>query len=299
MDARIDSEELYCLLKADKETEEAYFKLIDIRAARVPLQHITGTQEFMGFEFKVGPEVLIPRQETEILVTEAARTLIDERKSAVHAKAQKRGKLFRMFSSPPEYDVLDLCCGSGAIGISLAKICEDISVTASDVSRKALAMASENARKNRVDIEFVCGDLFAAVKSGDQMDPKADPATGSSGAGGSGRPLWPVRLQGKGSRVQRFDMIVSNPPYVMESERAQMEPNVLDWEPEQALFVPDSDPLRFYRAIALWADGLLKDGGSFSLEINASLAAETAALFTGAAVIQDINGKDRFIVVKK
>ena len=115
MDARIDSEELYCFLtgcdrvvlflnkeqEADKETEEAYFKLIEKRAARVPLQHITGTQEFMGFEFKVSPDVLIPRQETEILVTEAARTLIDERKSAAHAKAQKRGKLFRMFSSPP------------------------------------------------------------------------------------------------------------------------------------------------------------------------------------------------------
>ena len=101
MDARIDSEELYCFLKgcdrvvlflnkeqeADKETEEAYFKLIDIRAARVPLQHITGTQEFMGFEFKVGPEVLIPRQETEILVTEAART--QKRSSCKSTKARQ------------------------------------------------------------------------------------------------------------------------------------------------------------------------------------------------------------------
>ena len=99
--------------------------------------------------------------------------------------------------------------------------------------------------------------------------------------------------------LPKFDLIVSNPPYVMESERAQMERNVLDWEPEQALFVPDSDPLLYYRAIALWAEKLLKDGGSLWLEINPLLADRTAALFTGAATIQDINGKDRFIVVKK
>ena len=106
-------------------------------------------------------------------------------------------------------------------------------------------------------------------------------------------------LQEPPAGLPQFDLIVSNPPYVMESERQEMRSNVLDWEPEMALFVPDSDPLRFYRAIAVWAETLLKENGSLWLEVNEKLAAETAALFTGAAVIQDINGKDRFVVVKK
>ena len=103
-DAGIDAEELYCFMKgcdkvilflnkeeeADKETEEEYFKLIEERASRVPLQHITGKQEFMGFEFKVGPDVLIPRQETEVLVTEAAKILRSERKSAAGARQKSR-----------------------------------------------------------------------------------------------------------------------------------------------------------------------------------------------------------------
>ncbi len=317
MDARIDSEELYCFLKgcdrvvlflnkeqeADKGTEEAYFKLIDTRAARVPLQHITGTQEFMGFEFKVSPEVLIPRQETEILVTEAARTLIDERKSAVHAKAQKRGKLFRMFSSPPEYDVLDLCCGSGAIGVSLAKICEDISVTASDVSKEALAMAGENARKNRADIDFVCGDLFAAVKSGDQMDPKADPS-GSSGSDSSGRPLWPAKLQGKGSRVQRFDMIVSNPPYIKRSSIAMLQEEVKSHEPMLALDGGE-DGLDYYRRIIADAHDYLKSGGWLFMEIGfdqgealRKMIMETDR-YSVPEIIHDLAGRDRVVKCRK
>ncbi len=318
MDARIDSEELYCFLtgcdrvvlflnkeqEADKETEEAYFKLIEKRAARVPLQHITGTQEFMGFEFKVSPDVLIPRQETEILVTEAARTLIEGRKSAAHAKAQKRGKLFRMFSSPPEYDVLDLCCGSGAIGVSLAKICEDISVTASDISKKALAIAGENARKNRVEIEFVCGDLFAAIKSGDQMDPKADPAAGSSGAGGSGRPLWPSRLQGKGSRVQRFDMIVSNPPYIKRSSIAVLQEEVKSHEPMLALDGGE-DGLDYYRRIIDEAHDYLKSGGWLFLEIgfDQGEALRKMIMDTGRysvpEIIHDLAGRDRVVKCRK
>ena len=106
-------------------------------------------------------------------------------------------------------------------------------------------------------------------------------------------------LQAPPAGLPKFDLIISNPPYVAESEKAAMRANVLDWEPSLALFVPDDDPLVFYRAIALWADRLLKDNGSLWLEINERFGEQTAALFTGAAVIQDINGKDRFIVVKK
>ena len=114
-DAAIDAEELYCFMKgcdkvilflnkeqeADKETEKEYFELIEKRASRIPLQHITGKQEFMGFDFKVGPDVLIPRQETEVLVTEAAKILRDERKTAAGERHKSRGKLFGLFSAGP------------------------------------------------------------------------------------------------------------------------------------------------------------------------------------------------------
>lgn len=323
MDARVDSEALYCFLtgcdrvvlflnkeqEADAETEEKYFKLIETRAARVPLQHITGTQEFMGFEFKVSPDVLIPRQDTEVLVTEAARTLIDERKSAAHAKAKKRGGLFKLFGTPPEYDVLDLCCGSGAIGISLAKICEDIFVTASDVSRKALALAVENARKNRTDVEFVCGDLFEAITSGDQMDPKVDPAaaadaTGASASGNSGRPLWPAKLQGKGARVRMFDMIVSNPPYIKTGSIAVLQDEVKIHEPMLALDGGE-DGLDYYRKIVAEAHKYLKKDGWLFLEIGYDQGEDLRKMimesghYSEPEIIHDLAGRDRVVKCRK
>ena len=313
MDARVDAEELYCYLtgcdkvvlflnkeqEADKEMEEEYFKLIERRASRVPLQHITGEQEFMGFDFKVSPDVLIPRQETEILVTEAARTLMDERRAALREKAKKRVGLFHMFSAMPEYDVLDLCCGSGAIGISLAKICEDISVVAADISGDALALACENANRNRVEIEFVKGDLFEAVKSGDRMDPKADP-----GQDGSGRPLWPAKLQGKGARVHRFDMIVSNPPYIKTDYIAMLQEEVKDHEPMLALD-GGREGLDYYSRIITDAHNYLKEDGWLYFEIGFDQGEELRRMimdtdrFSEPEIIRDLAGRDRVIKCRK
>ena len=136
MDAKIDAQELYCFLtgmdkvqlflkaeeEVDPEIEEKYMELIAKRAERIPLQHITGVQEFMGHTFKVSPDVLIPRQDTETLVTEAARVIQEHAagKAYVFLKSLKGGK---------EWEVLDLCCGSGAVGISLAKISSNVKVT--------------------------------------------------------------------------------------------------------------------------------------------------------------------------
>ncbi|MBR3787796.1 MAG: peptide chain release factor N(5)-glutamine methyltransferase, partial [Firmicutes bacterium] len=167
MDAKIDAEELYCFLtgmdkvalflraneEVDPETEKKYFDLIARRAERIPLQHITGTQEFMGHTFKVSPDVLIPRQDTETLVEEAARTIQSTPKEKLTFMEKLRGV--------KEWEVLDLCCGSGAIGISLAKICSNIKVTASDISSAAIKVATENADSLRAKIKFVEGDMFA------------------------------------------------------------------------------------------------------------------------------------------
>ena len=289
MDAHIDAEELYCYLKgcdkvvlflmkeeeADKETEEAYFKLIEKRASRIPLQHITGKQEFMGFNFKVSPDVLIPRQDTEVLVTEAAKLLRDERKAAAHSKSKSRGGLFKLFSAPPGQEVLDLCCGSGAVGISLAKICEDLSVTATDISEAAIELAKENAKANRVEVEFLQGNLYDALRVAD-----------------------------KGKRVWSFDMIISNPPYIKTNTIAMLQEEVKDHEPMLALD-GGRDGLDYYRRIVADAHLYLKDGGWLMLEIGYDQGEDLRKLimetgqFSTPEVIHDLAGRDRVVQCQK
>lgn len=289
MNAGVDAEALYCFLKkcdnvvlflmkeeeADKETEEAYFDLIAQRASRIPLQHITGKQAFMGFEFKVDPNVLIPRQETEVLVTEAAKLLREERKAVAGQRRQSRGGLFRIFRTPPTQEVLDLCCGSGAIGISLAKICEDISVTATDISDAALALAKENAKANRTEIEFLQGDLFEALRD-----------------------------TGKGKRVRSYDLIISNPPYIRTNLIALLQEEVKDHEPLQALD-GGRDGLDYYKRIVADAHLYLKEGGWLMFEIGYDQGEDLRKMimetrrFTTPEVVRDLAGRDRVVKCRK
>lgn len=169
-------------------------------------------------------------------------------------------------SEDDTFNILDICTGSGALAYAFASEFPEAHVYGCDVSDDALRYAC----RQRVKLQGARPVIF-----------KADV------------------FQAPPAGLPKFDLIVSNPPYVRLCEKAAMRTNVLDWEPSLALFVPDDDPLMFYRAIAMWADALLKDNGSLWLEINEALGEQTADLFTGAAVIKDINGKDRFIVVKK
>ena len=289
MNADVDAEALYCFLKkcdkvvlflmkeeeADKETEKAYFELIAERASRIPLQHITGRQAFMGFDFKVNPDVLIPRPETEVLVTEAAKLLREERKTVAGQRRQSRGGLFKIFSTPPTQEVLDLCCGSGAIGISLAKICEDISVTATDISDAALALAKENTKANRTEIEFLQGDLFEALRD-----------------------------TGKGKRVRSYDLIISNPPYIRTNLIALLQEEVKDHEPLQALD-GGKDGLDYYRRIVADAHLYLKEGGWLMFEIGNDQGEDLRKMimeterFTTPEVIRDLAGRDRVVKCRK
>lgn len=161
--------------------------------------------------------------------------------------------------------ILDLCTGSGCIAIALKKVFPQAEVTAVDVSYAALEMARQNAESNGAEVHFVEGDVLDGV----------------NGFNGS------------------YGLIVSNPPYVMEKERAQMQPNVLDYDPALALFVPDDDPLRFYKAIAAIAKGHLAKDGLLVVEINEALADETAALFRACGfsptIHDDFRGKHRWI----
>ncbi len=162
--------------------------------------------------------------------------------------------------------ILDLCTGSGCIAIALKKSFPAAEVTAVDVSVLALEMAKENAKNNEVEVRFLQADIL-------------DPAF----------QLSPFT----------FHLIVSNPPYIMECERAQMQRNVLDYDPALALFVPDDDPLRFYKAIAVIAKEHLTKDGMLVVEINEAFADETSALIKDNGFIPEVHtdfrGKSRWI----
>ena len=163
--------------------------------------------------------------------------------------------------------VLDLCTGSGCIAWSIAKEVRDAEIVGVDLSEEALRYARS---------QFPSYSNSPVFLRADVLDTEQD------------FPYGP------------FDLIVSNPPYVLERERALMRPNVLDWEPAEALFVPDDDPLRFYRAVARWTQRFLRPDGAGLVEINESLGAETAAVFRDAGfknvqILLDFARKDRFV----
>ena len=171
--------------------------------------------------------------------------------------------------------VLDIGTGSGCIAISLALDMANAKVSAIDISDQALQIASANATKLHANVSFRRQDILQAAKSS---------------APNAGQDEW--------------DVIVSNPPYITEKEKADMEPNVLDHEPSLALFVPDDDPLRFYRAIATYASTTLNHGGRLYFEINPLFADDMANMLTqkgfdDVTIINDQFGKRRFIKCKK
>ena len=169
--------------------------------------------------------------------------------------------------------IADLCTGSGCIAWSMALELPGSDVTAIDISDGALAVAAgqrfdevQDADRGAVAPKFMKADVLSSPPEG----------------------------------LGEFDMILSNPPYVMESEKALMRQNVLDHEPWLALFVSDEDPLLFYRAVASWAKELLNEGGLCLVEINEALGEETAQVFVEAGfhdveVLQDLNSRDRFV----
>ncbi|MCR5134539.1 MAG: peptide chain release factor N(5)-glutamine methyltransferase [Clostridiales bacterium] len=258
-DVKGDAEALYCYLKhvdrarfflswsnpADDLTCENYFDLVARRCKREPLQLITGEQEFMGIPIKTKKGVLIPRLDTEV-VAMAAELLLKEQKNKT---------------------VLDLCCGSGALGIALAKRA-DAKVTFADISEAAVSLTKENIVMNAVKgADVVWGDLF---------DPVAK---------------------------KRFGMIVSNPPYIETAVIPTLMPEVRQWEPLSALN-GGADGLDFYRRIIDGAPAHLKKGGTLVLEIGSDQAygvtelLEKSPAFTEIKVIKDLAHNDRVVTAQ-
>ncbi|MBO5197465.1 MAG: peptide chain release factor N(5)-glutamine methyltransferase [Lachnospiraceae bacterium] len=217
-----------------------YLEGIAKRERHVPLQYILGTQEFMGLEFEVSEAVLIPRQDTEILVCEAM-------------KAAKGAS------------VLDVCTGSGCIIISLAKLAGAAKAAACDLSKEALLIAERNAKRLGVEVEFLQGDLFEPV-------------------------------------AERYDVIVSNPPYIASAELEELMPEVRDYEPRLALD-GSGDGLVFYRRIAAEAGKYLNPGGQLFLEIGCEQAEAVSGFlrengYGDIRVVKDYAGLDRVVCAR-
>ena len=250
-------------------------------ASGEPLQYVTGYADFYGRRFRVTPDVLIPRPETEMLCREVLVESSGGQKlqwppPTKWAPPPTRGcenAISALLSS--RTSIVDLCTGSGCIAWTLALEMPGSEVTAVDISEGALSVASsqdfseEVARTVAVSPKFIKADVLADV-----------PDSFRAGEG--------------------FDILVSNPPYVMDKEKALMRTNVLDHEPHLALFVSDDDPLVFYRAVSRWAQALLRPGGLGIVEINEALGPETAAVFKAdgfvdVKVIKDLSDRDRFV----
>ncbi len=239
------------LVHGDREVPEnekdRYFALIEERKRHVPLQHITGEQEFMGLVFKVDGHVLIPRQDTEILVEEALRHLHDG------------------------MNLLDMCTGSGCILLSLLYYSNGCSGTGVDISKEALVLARENAaqisrlaggKEEISNCRFLQSDLFE-------------------------------KLEGK------YDMIVSNPPYIPTEVISGLMEEVRDYEPMEALDGKE-DGLFFYREISVRAYDFLRGGGYLFYEIghNQANAVEDImekAGYREVTVVKDYAGLDRVV----
>ena len=233
--------------------------------AGVPVQYVIGTAEFYGRDFFVKQGVLIPRPETEGIV-DIIKNEISRRDSNSCASAKPS---FDAVKGQKKLRILDVGCGSGCLSVTLAlETCSQ--VTAWDISEIALEVTGKNAERLQADVIAVRQDALHA--------PEDD--------------------------MEKWDFIVSNPPYICNREASEMESNVLDHEPSIALFVPDDDPLLFYRAIAEYGLHALKPEGALVFEINEAYGPDTAQLmeaigYSQVQVSQDIFGKDRFVYGKK
>ena len=214
-----------------------------------PVQYILGETEFFGYPFLVNKQVLIPRPETEELV------------SWIIEDVDKK-----------ETTILDIGTGSGCIAISLAKKLNNAVVSAIDISNKAIEVAKKNALINNVNVEYSSVDVL-------NFEDK-------------------LVLQDKWK--SKFDIIVSNPPYVRMQEKKLMQLNVIDHEPDIALFVEDDDPLLFYRKISQLSKQYLRHNGTLYLEINEYLGLEMEKMLNKAGfkhvlLKKDMFGKNRMI----
>ena len=267
LDARLLLEEVCgtdhntLLCHGDREVSEAeeeqYRKALEQRAVHVPLQHLLGYQDFMGLRFQVNEHVLIPRQDTECLV-ELAVEDIRNRKTQNRCESNNTADQ----KNEQKVKVLDLCTGSGCIGISVAKLCPDTEVTLADISEGALSVAKKNAQNLDAGVTLIKGNLFENIEG-------------------------------------RFDYILSNPPYIPSEVIEGLMPEVKEHEPRLALD-GEADGLSFYREIINEAPDYLNPDGRIYFEIGVEQGEDLTHLmnergFSEVKVHKDLAGLDRIV----
>lgn len=268
-------------LYPDQEVKEIVFAI---------LEHFVGTKRHTHI---IEPQYEVEEEKVNVVMTAFERMAAGEPLQYVTGKAYFYGREFRVTSdtliprpetellcrlvveaaAKPNPRVLDLCTGSGCIAWTLALELPKAEVTAVDISDGALTVASSQ------DFSGEMARTGASAPTFTKADILAGPAS---------------------HKTHQYDIILSNPPYVMDKEKPLMRSNVLDYEPHLALFVPDADPLIFYRAVADWAAELLAPDGFGVVEINEALGEETAEVFrtrgfAKAEVVKDLYEKDRFV----
>lgn len=227
---------------------DRYREYVRRRVKREPVQYILGETEFYGFPFKVSPDVIVPRPETELLVDavlEAVKT-----------------------ANNPSLKILDVGTGSGCIAVSLAKLLPDCRISAIEMSAAALKLARANADLNEVGVQFTEGDIFK-----------------------DSSPL-----------LTKFDIVVSNPPYVALRDLHKLEPEVRDFEPKEALFAGE-DGSEFYKKLVNVIPRLVNRNGKIFLEIGYDQAAPLSTLFSNAnfkvKFKKDYNQIDRILILER
>lgn len=252
----IDRAEFYMNPNGEVKEEllEELESVLKQREQRMPLQYLMGECEFMGFDFYVDARVLIPRQDTECLVELAVESIrYDKNHDADNKKPKQKSK---------QVKVLDLCTGSGCIGISVAKLCPGTEVTLADISDGALSVAKKNAQNLDANVTLVKGNLFENIES-------------------------------------RFDYILSNPPYIPSEVIEGLMPEVKEHEPRLALD-GEADGLSFYRKIINEAPDYLNPDGRIYFEIGAEQGEDLTRLmnergFSEVKVHKDLAGLDRIV----
>jgi release factor glutamine methyltransferase len=241
MAAKIDHTFYYIHIDEEMppETLHEFEALIKKRAERVPLQYITGEQEFMGLPFSVNSNVLVPRQDTETLVEEALKV------------------------TEPGMSVIDMCTGSGCVLIAVLKNVPGVTGAGYDISKQAIIVAKENAKRNEVTAVFERSNLFEDVPA------------------------------------EKVDVIVSNPPYIPSGEIASLMPEVSEFEPTLALDGGE-DGLDCYRRLISQCGAYLKPGGHLLLEIGCDQGQTVSSMLSEAgygdvSVVKDLAGNDRVV----
>lgn len=273
--------------------EERKLEEIIIRLQKgEPVQYVLGEADFAGRPFHVEPGVLIPRPETAELCQWIEKDMIEK---SIVSSGDSSG------NSPQATDdaklILDICTGSGCIAITLGLNIPNSEVTGWDISKDALRIAQGNVEMMKAgNVRIEHQDALTLPKAAETDNEKMK--------GNDDKEVVKPKGEAKTPSTQKWDLIVSNPPYICEKEKADMEKNVLEHEPSLALFVPDEDPLKFYRAIAEYASSALKSGGALYFEINPIYEKETREMllkldFKDIETKEDAFGKKRMMRAMK